>query len=237
MRDTTATYQQFQLLVEQHGCPVCALSEQAVHVYLDTLLWESSTDLNLHAMLVASLGFCGRHSRQLLTFGGQRLAAAVVERASLLAATWRLPELAIPAEAPPSPRSRLGRLWPWAKAPAVRPTLPADIQPCPACVRQFAEEERGVEVLLAHLDEFAGPLLRAGGLCLPHFIHATHAAGVDARATLLAVQQKAWAELAANMEEFIRKHNEHHHSDPIGDPARLAVEHTIASLTSASGVR
>src|SRR5262245_33754158 len=94
MRDTTATYQRLQLQIVQPGCPICGLCQEAVTTYLDTLLWESSTDLNVNAMLNASLGFCGRHSRELLNFGGQRLAAAVVERTSLLAALRVLPELA-----------------------------------------------------------------------------------------------------------------------------------------------
>lgn len=229
MRDNTATYQRFQEIIAEPGCPVCGLSLHAVRVYLDTLLWESSTDVNLSAMMAASLGFCGRHSRQLLSFGGQRLAAAVVERLSLLAAMRRLPEL---ASASPAPRrSRLDQLL--GRPPALPPfvDLSTVVDPCPACVRQQTEETRGVDVLLKHLDEFAGPLRRAGGLCLPHFIQTTRAADDPARTTLLAIQQQVWASLAGDLETFIRQHIEHHHTEPISDPARMAVERTIAGLT------
>lgn len=235
MRDTTAAYQRFQEIITEQGCPVCGLSRYAVHVYLDTVLWESSTDVNLSAILVESIGFCGRHSRQLLTFGGQRLAAAVVERTALLAAIRRLPELAASDE-PPDRRFRWAQLWSGSPPPAPL-DLPASIQPCPACVRERVEEARGVEVLLTHLDEFSGPLLTAGGLCLPHFVQATRAADGAARATLLAIQQQAWTDLTENLEEFIRKHMDHLHNEPISNQARLAVEHTIAGLTGQYPVR
>ncbi len=231
MRDTTATYQQLQLVIAKTGCPICALSEDAVETYLDTLLWESSTDVNLHDMLGASLGFCGRHSRQLLSFGGQRLAAAVLEQASLLAAIRRLPELA----ASPVERStgwgRLGTLWQKPKAPAATTALSRLVAPCPACVRQATEEARGLEVLLTHIDEFASPLQQAGGLCLPHFTQLAHLANATQRATLLVIQQQVWDALARDLEEFIRQQMDHHHGEPISERGRLALERTIAALT------
>ncbi len=237
MRDTTATYQRLQAIILQPGCPICGLCQEAVTTYLDTMLWESSTDINANAMFVASLGFCGRHSRALLDFGGQRLAAAVVERAALLAAIRRLPELTA-ATLPAGSRS-----WRWPSRPQVK-VQPAEhanlsdaIATCPACVRQAAEEARGIEVLLQHLDEFVAPLTAAGGLCLPHFVRSVGAATAAQRETLLTVEQQVWTDLAANLEEFIDRHKGHRHGEPISDPARLAVERTIASLTGEYPVR
>ncbi len=202
MGKQTATYQRLQsILIHsaflgapnepcRQACPICTLCQQAVTTYLDTLLWESSNDLNLHDMLIASLGFCGRHSRELLTFGGQRLAVAVVERASLLAAIRRLPDLA----AGDGPAPARFRLWPTRHG--ARPQagkqgdLPPDIQPCPACERQANEAARGIDVLLAHLEEFADPLLANGGLCLPHFAQAARARDPVGRASLLAIEQR-----------------------------------------------
>jgi hypothetical protein len=229
MRDTTATYQQLQQTIVRPGCPICGLSVAAVKSYLDTLLWESSTDPNAYAMLGASLGFCGRHSRQLLDFGGQRPAAAVVERAALLATIRRLPDLV--ASIPAPSKARLA--WPWRAAdiPGDQEAPAQGIEPCPACVRAGHEEERATRVFLAHLDEFAGPLEAAGGLCLPHFIQVTRAAKAPARAVLLAIQQRIWAELAANLEEFIDKQKAHHFGESISEPGRIAVERTIAALT------
>jgi hypothetical protein len=237
MTDTTATYQQLQLQIVKPGCPICALREAAVETYLDTLLWESSTDFNLYDMLDASLGFCGRHSRQLLTFGGQRLAAAVVERASLLAAIRRLPQIATASEGLSSGRRSVRQLWARSKEPPAQSTLSPHLAPCPACVRQSAEDVRVLEVLLRHLDEFAVPLQKAGGLCLPHFSQITHLANATQRATLLRIQQQVWDDLAQNLEEFIRKQMDHHHQDPISEPGRLALERTIAALTGEFPVR
>ena len=248
MKKETATHQRLQSILAQEGCPICGLCQEAVNTFLDTLLWESSTDLNVHEMLSASLGFCGRHSRELLTFGGQRLAVAVVERASLLVAIRRLPDLAAATGEPAHARMRSPlrsplRFCPWQARQAARvqpgkhSDLPCGIKPCPACVRESNEEVRGIEVLLAHLEEFSGPLLAAGGLCLPHFVQATTAAGDLDRQTLLAIEQHVWTNLAEHVEEFIRKHMDHHHAEPIGDRARLAVERTIAALTGEYPVR
>lgn len=236
MAKESATHQQLQEIIAGQGCPICGLIQQAAATYLDTLLWESSTDVNLQAILAASLGFCGRHSRQLLTFGGQRLAAAVVERASLLAAMRRLPELAEASEAAPA-RRRFGQARSRPSEQATRLGLPDSIQPCPACLREAAEEARGLDALLMHLDEFSGPLLNAGGLCLPHFVQATRAADGPKRAALLTIEQQVWADLSERLEEFIRKHMDHRHEEPISDPARLAVERTIAVLTGEYPVR
>lgn len=236
MQDKTATYQRLQSIIVGQGCPICHLSQEAVTSYLDTILWESSTDLNVHEMLTASLGLCGRHSRELLTFGGQRLAAAVVERAALLAARRRLPELVESATAP----SRF-RLWQFRRLPATeageRTQLPRGVKPCPACVRQTNEEERGVQVLLAHVEEFSAPLQAAGGLCLPHFFQATGAASEADRKILITIEQRAWATLSGNLEEFIQKHMSHRHSEPISEQAREAVERAIAGLTGEYPVR
>jgi len=238
VKDTTAAYQRLQALIIEEGCPVCHLSQEAATTYLDTILWESSTDLNVHELLTASLGFCGRHSRELLTFGGQRPAAAVVERSSLLAAIRRLPELVADAGSPPPSQFRL---WGVRHQPRARkgeqPPLPDSIKPCPACVRQLDEETRGIKILLAHLEEFTSPLLAAGGLCLPHFLQAVSIANHTEREVLLSIQQSVWATLAENLDEFIRKQMHQHHGEPISEPARQAVERTIDSLTGLYPVR
>jgi hypothetical protein len=211
--------------------------QRAVYTHLDTLLWESSNDLNARDMLAASLGFCGRHSRQLLDFGGQRLAVAVVQRGVLLAALRRLPDLADPQ--PATSRFRQWQEWLWPRQP--KPPAPAmdhNIQPCPACVRQANTEARAVEALLKHLlEELIEPLRQAGGLCLPHFILTAQSANAAQHAVLLQIQQENWAALRMDLEDFIRKHMDHHHDEPISDRARLSVERAIAVLTGEYPVR
>jgi hypothetical protein len=237
MEKVTATYQRLQSIIVHTGCPICALSQQAVTTFLSTLLWESSNDLNVSEMLTESLGFCGRHSREMLSFGGQRLAVAVVERLSLLAAIRRLPEVATcTGTAAPS----WFQLWQPRQAvkeqPRARLEFSCDIKPCPACVRAASEAARGIEELVAHLDELSSLLLAAGGLCLPHFVQAMYAADAVQRERLLTIEQRAWTDLAADLEEFIRKHMDHHHAEPVSERARLAVERAIAGLTGENGV-
>ena len=237
MPNETVTHQRLRLTLAKPGCPICGLVQDAVTTYLDTLLWESSTDDNVHALLTAALGFCGRHSRALLTFGGQRLAAAVVERAALHAAIARLPALAAPHADPAPHRFRLWAASPDTAQSTADPLAAVGVAPCPACVREEQEEVRGISTLVADLDEFAGPLARAGGLCLPHFVQTAHGADAAARHVLLAVQQQVWQELAADLEAFIRAHMDHLHDVPVSDAARVALERTIAGLTGEYPVR
>lgn len=238
MAKETATYQQLQVVIREEGCPICRLGLAAVGVYLDTMLWESSTDLNVHAMVTASLGFCGRHSRELLTYGGQRLGAAVLERAALLAAQQQLPALvAAAAESAPQRVPFWARPGPVAQGTVERWSLPEGVQPCPACVRQAEEERRGVDELLAHLDELAPALLAAGGLCLPHLLMAARVAKEAQRQRLLAIEQQAWAALGEELESFISQHKSHRHGEPISERARAALERTITSLTGEYPVR
>ena len=240
MKDKTAAYQRLQALILEKGCPICRLSQEITSAYLDTTLWESSTDIYVHSLLTASLGFCGRHSRELLGFGGQRPAAAVVERASLLAAIQRLSDLTAAAVQPPSGQFRFWQTRRSERAEASageRPAMPGDVQPCPACVREIAEENRAIEVLLAHMDEFSAPLLEAGGLCLPHYLQTVRRARARDREALLSIQQQAWASLSSDLEQFIRKQMHHHQSEPISEPARHAVERTIDALTGTFPVR
>ena len=78
-----ATYQQLQIALQNAGCPICRLGQEAGRSYLDGLLWESVNDPRIQREIAEGGGFCGRHSRELLTFPGSRLGAAILERAVL----------------------------------------------------------------------------------------------------------------------------------------------------------
>src|SRR5215207_4078520 len=90
----SATYQQLQLALKKVGCPICQLGQQTGHGYLDGILWESVNDPSTREKLIGSLGFCGRHTRETLTFAGERLGVAIIQRAVLKEVARRLPAAA-----------------------------------------------------------------------------------------------------------------------------------------------
>ncbi len=238
MSKTSATYQQLQNVLTRPGCPICALGEQAAHSYLDGLLWESVNDPGIRERLAGSLGFCGRHSRELLTFPGERLGVAILQRAVLREAVNRLHQN--PAASPPgfvqSIQDKLsGRID--RTAPESGPSQ--SMRPCPACVQQDQAEALACETLLTHFTgDLDGPLLSAGGLCWPHLQRALESEGeTPVRAALVQLHRRAWEAVAAQLDELIRKNDHRFRAEKITEQERSAIDRSIAILTGAYPLR
>lgn len=228
----SATYQQLQLLLAEAGCPICRLSNELVHKYLAGLLYESVNDPGIRSTLVRSLGFCHRHSRELLTFPGERAGVAIVQRAVLQEALRRLPTLA--SAAPPTFLQKLqDRLAINNEQPEQASSAATFQEACPACLQQTQVEQRALQILVEHLvDGLAEPLRRAGGLCLPHLAQALHTSQQPAtRTLLLQLHQALWEQLSGHLSEFIRKQDHRFRSETITGDERAAVERSIAVLT------
>lgn len=232
MTTQSATYQQLQLVLAEEGCPICRLSHELVHKYLDGLLYESVNDPGIRAALVESLGFCHRHSRELLTFPGERAGVAIVQRAVLQEALRRLPILA--AEAPPTFLQKLqDRFAISNELPEQERSIATYQEACPACSQQAQVEQRALQTLVEKLvDDLAEPLQTAGGLCLPHLEQALRTSQQPAtRTLLLQLHQTLWEQLVGHLSEFIRKQDHRFRREPITDDERAAVERSIAVLT------
>ncbi len=233
----SATYQQLQLALKKVGCPICQLGQQTGHGYLDSILWESVNDPGTRAKLTESLGFCGRHTRETLTFAGEKLGVAIIQRAVLQEVARRLPV----ASAMPQ-RTILQRIqdqWrnqpdaPQADSP-LNPTCP-----CPACVQQAAGEKRALHVLLEHLQQdLDEPLRSAGGLCLPHLQDALEECRQpEIAAALIQIQQAVWQDLGTHLSEFIRKNDHRFQGEKITEGERAAVDRAVAALTGEYPIR
>ncbi|HSN75523.1 MAG TPA: DUF6062 family protein, partial [Anaerolineae bacterium] len=92
-------YQELQEMLQQPGCPICHVGRNVARSQLDALLYDSVTDKDGREKLAESLGFCSAHSRDLLTFPGERLGATIIEWALLREAQRRLQRSA-PAAGP-----------------------------------------------------------------------------------------------------------------------------------------
>lgn len=232
MSKSSATYQQLQTIMAEPGCPICAHGLQAARAYLDSLLWESVNDAGIRESLVASLGFCGRHSRELLTFSGERVGVAILQRAALQAAVSRLEQSPPPAQPTLIQRFQDTFAGPERPASEAGPS-PSSQQSCPACIHQDQAEARGLETLLAHLvGDLDEPLRSAGGLCRPHLQQALQSEREPrVRGILTQLHRQVWDEIIAQLGEFIRKNDHRFHAEKIIEPERAAVERSIAILT------
>jgi hypothetical protein len=229
----SATYQQLQLIMAQSGCPICHLGQQAGHTYLDSLLWESVNDPGIRDTLMDSLGFCGRHTRELLTFSGERVGVAILQRAILEEVGRRLQQSTTSTS--PSLFQRLQEGWLTAlEAPKTAGPL-TPTHPCPACVQQGIVEERALQVLVAHLqDDLAAPLQAAGGLCVSHLGAALQLASApEALDTLRNLHHQVWAQVIEYLSEFIRKNDHRFHAEKLTEDERISVERSMTILTGA----
>ena len=236
MTKQSATYQQLQSALAQTGCPICQLGQQTGHSYLDGILWESVNDPSTRAKLTSSLGFCGRHTRETLTFAGEKLGVAIIQRAVLQEVARRLQTLAIPQ------RTFFQRIQDqWRNQPDATSTAsPLNAtSPCPACVQQAAGEKRALQVLLEHLQQdLDEPLRKAGGLCLPHLQDALQECRQpEVAAALIELQQAAWQDLGAHLSEFIRKNDHRFQGEKITEGERAAVDRAVAALTGEYPIR
>jgi hypothetical protein len=232
MAKQSTTYQQLQTIMTGTGCPICRLSQQAVHSYLASLLWESVNDPAIRQQLNQSLGFCGSHSRELLTFNGEWLGVAIIQRSLLQEVLRRISDPASAPARPPLLAQWQEKLFSTGSTGSERAVAPAT-KPCPACVQHAEVEARGLETILKHLhDDLAEPLRRAGGLCLPHLEQALAANPKAAvRAELLEIQQQLWSELVGHLDEAIRKYDHRFRNEKMTEAERLSVERAIYGLT------
>lgn len=219
-------YQELREMLQQSGCPICHVGRKVARSQIDALLYDSVTDRDSRAKLAASMGFCSAHSRELLTFSGERLGATIIEWALLREAQRRLQRTA--PVAGPSLRQRLRG------QPAAGSGLTA-AEPCPVCANQATQEARSLRELLEHLvGDLDAPLRAAGGLCWPHLDRAISAAS-DPRvhSTLVSLHTEVWQVLIDHMGEFIRKRDYRFNDETPSDDETAAVERAIEALTGA----
>jgi len=188
------------------NCAVCELEVRDLRRYFEVLLYESVNDVGVRARLVKSRGYCRRHAHLLLEQGdGQGTALIIQDQVRLL-----LEHLAATGKG----RAGIGRKG--------QPRSWNVAAGCPACQHQVQRSATLLQTLAEWLDD---PGLRAAieqspGLCAPHLLTALDCAPATGRAWLLAVHREKYAQLAAELAEFIRKHDyrfRHEGYGPEGD--------------------
>jgi hypothetical protein len=219
-------YQELQEMLQQPGCPICHVGRKVARSQLDALLYDSVTDKDSRDKLAGSMGFCSAHSRDLLTFPGERLGATIIEWALLREAQRRLR-----GSAPAAGSSWRQRL----RGQAAASSSLAAGDPCPVCANQATLEARSLRELLEHLvGDLETPLRAAGGLCWPHLELAMRSASDPGiHGVLVSLHEEAWQGLIDQMGEFIRKRDYRYSQEAISDEETAAVERAIEALTGA----
>lgn len=203
----------FQLrdALQEPGCPVCRLAEDAVRSYQRSLLYENVNDSGARAEIAASSGFCHEHAWHLVEYrdvlGVAILHRDLVARFRRELATFQKPDTA----------ELGGRRRP----------------PCPAC---RVRDEAGSTAITTLTSSFRDPELRklfdsSDGLCRRHFARAS-AASRDCREDLERAQRACLDRLIHQLDELIRKHDYRFRHEPVGKE-RGAWLRAIAAISGA----
>jgi hypothetical protein len=195
---------------KQPGCPVCARLEQGALKAMEDLLYEQVTDPTTRARLVASRGFCNWHAWMLPRIQNSPLGVALIYQHLLRNALDRLK--AVQPNRTPRPRWRQawGRLIRKSLEPHPLAVWWKTRTRCPSCALTRRSEREHLRAMLEFLSEgeFADSFAKSAGLCLPHLCHAaTIGADHPNLPALLFAHEARWSELAAELEELIRKND------------------------------
>lgn len=219
--------------LNQPGCAICRVSEDAGRSYLEALFYEMVNDPGVRTGLRASRGFCRRHAE-----AGNRvenaLGAAIIHRDLL-----RQFRRALDARLAAVPESNGIVNW-LIRAHRARTA----VGPCPVCETSAAAEERAIAGLLEGLEQRAlsEPLERSDGFCVKHTGQVRAACHDGATwAQIVAVERRVVDTLMSNLDEFIRKHDYRFANEPSSEAEaaakRLAIEmvSTLCRLDTRQG--
>jgi len=199
---------------DEPGCPVCRLTADSVHGYLDSLVYEYVNKPATHMAVRAARGFCTIHAWHAL----ERINASGLGIALLYEGLVRNMLRDMGEVQPGDGRRQLTQA-----ANALKPRAA-----CPACEHRDTVENHLLRNLLEHLDQpgFAGAFGQSAGLCLPHLRLALDVGGqTAAKVQLVAVQQAIWGQLQVELAEYIRKsdYNVNEALGPEADSPRRAI--------------
>lgn len=208
------------------GCPVCRLTLDSVHHYLDSLIYEYVNEVETHAMIRAARGFCPTHAWHVQ----DSINASAFGIAVLYDGLIRLLLREVGEVDPQGGRRQVAQA-----ASALKPQAE-----CPACVHQATTETHLLRNLLEHLDEpdFADAFSRSAGLCLPHLRQALDQPGsATPKAVLLHHQRAIWSRLHEHLDEFMRKHDYRFTAEEMSEDEGTSPRRAIEQMAGAKEIR
>lgn len=203
-------YDELLAALAEPGCAVCRLLDTSSDKLVDAILFEMVNDVAVREELNAARGYCRRHAALLVRTGGALGSATMMQGV--------LKVLIRTLDAAPIDQAGASRLRSLARSvsdsvthPAVR-ELADDLAPrvaCPICANEAVVFRQLAGTLLEHMrpgGELATAYAKSSGLCLPHFRDVVARGLPGPNLTLLvSAQRDIWAQLEAELEEFLRK--------------------------------
>jgi len=184
------------------GCPICTLLLRDVEHFLDSILYEQTTDSRTHAAFRAARGLCNEHAGQLVHFGGAFLGIAVLYRGLVNDVIGLLES--VPAG------SGAGRGWRRGDNASPLADRLEPEKPCMACTLLNDSERKYIQTFGQYLndDRLMSAYRDSAGLCLPHFRQVLRAGqDADGLRRLVEVQRAIWERLRADLDEFKAKND------------------------------
>jgi hypothetical protein len=191
---------------DQPGCPICRLTADSVHHYLEALMYEYVNKPLTHVAVRAARGFCPTHAWHVL----ERINASALGIAILYEGLVRNMLKDMGEITPDSGRRQVTQATSAIKSRKA----------CPACTHRATIEHHLLRNLLEHVtqEEFANGFRQSAGLCLPHLRQALDQQGaVAAKALLITIQQDIWSQLQRDLAEFVRKNDYRLIREEMGD--------------------
>lgn len=179
------------------NCPVCRLLKRDASKLLTTLLYESVTQPETHAIFRQSFGLCNVHGWQMAEQGNVMsiavLYSAVVDET--------LKQTKNPANVSQRLRGMFNRTPQSDLSNAVTPD-----GDCPVCKRLDENQERYISVFVDKLTDERMMIAfeSSDGLCLSHF---RQIVALNSTEVFVEMQRKKWQSVYDDMQEFIRKYD------------------------------
>jgi hypothetical protein len=210
---------------KQPGCPVCRLTLDSVHHYLDSVIYEYVNKRDTHLAVRAARGFCPTHAWHIQ----EKVNASALGIAVLYEGLVRTILKDMGEVKPGSGRRVVGQAANALQAQG----------PCPACQHQATVEEHLLRNLLEYVEEeeFTEGLRASAGLCLIHLRQALdQSAPNNAKAHLLAIQQDIWGRLQQELAEFMRKYDYQFAHEKMGEEG-TSPRRVIEQMAGSKGLR
>lgn len=212
---------------KEPGCPICRLGAQTVRRYMRSLFYENVNDLKTRDTIAKSLGFCGEHSRLLLSARiADGLGNSIIYEHLVKVILRELPK-----------NSSAGK--PAELAKRLRKFISGNdsVGQCPVCARRDEFVESNVIQVSRSLDNetLRLALEASDGFCFLHlaqiFERTSKPADVDFLLTL--TRQKLEAR-QGEMAEVIRKNDHRNTTEVISDQEALAWKKALSMLSGIS---
>jgi len=228
MNNTSKPYSHHEFLeaCTQTGCPVCRIGAQTVRKQLKALFYEYVNDREMRANLVKSLGFCGEHTRILLSHKIADALGASIIYEHLVKVILR--EFPVPS-ANIQPKELSRKISSFVSASD-------GLGECLACNRREEAVNYTLSQIANAMDNtvLLNALEISDGFCFSHLSQLLLRISKPAEVNFLLTLTKNKLETRkAEMAEVIRK-NDHHHSEGITQGEAVAWKKAMVMLSGVS---